>query len=285
MNKGKVAMKLSLIIGTLNRKDALLMCIDSLLSQTYQNFEIIIIDQSDNSDTELAIEEIADERIIYKRVNYKGLSKARNEALRLSTGEYFCLIDDDANYNKDYLSIAKENVNSRTILSGYIFDTIKQCAFARYKETYNYKYLPLRMIIRTCPSAGLVIPMSVINEVGFFDEEFGIGGHYGSGEETDLLLRALKKGYRVKFIDGLRLKHPVPVIQRPIDSDKKRKYAMGLGALFRKHRGYGSLFFVKVEHVLRLLAKIVLLKGDRRKQAIEELKGLRDGYTQYTVTA
>lgn len=274
-------MNFSLIIGTLNRRDALLKCIDSLLSQTYQDFEIIIIDQSDNDETQCAVNKIEDCRIKYKRVSFKGLSKARNEALRMATGNYFCLIDDDANYDSEYLSIAAENIDSRTILSGHIYDTIKQGDFVGYKAKYNKKELPLRMIIRTCPSAGLVFPMNMIQENGLFDERFGIGGFYGSAEETDLILRALKYGYRVKYLTEMILRHPVPAIKKQITPQKRKTYAEGLGALFNKHKEYKLLTLLRIEHRLRLMAKILVFKGEKKELAINEYNGFKEGYTYY----
>ena len=68
-----------------------------------------------------------DNRIIYKHVKFKGLSKARNEALRIAKGEYFCLIDDDAYYPPDYLcklSICLKRNETKTIISGYMWDSL-----------------------------------------------------------------------------------------------------------------------------------------------------------------
>lgn len=274
-------MKFSLIIGTLDRTEAIAICLKSIFEQTWQDYEIIIIDQSSNKLTENYINTLEDKRIKYKHVCYKGLSKARNDALRMATGEYVCLIDDDANYASEYLSIAAENTDSRTILSGHIYDTVKQGDFVGYKTKYNQKKLSLRMIIRTCPSAGLVFPMKMIQESGFFDEQFGIGGFYGSGEETDLILRALKYGYRVKYLTEMTLSHPVPAIKRQLSHQKRKMYAEGLGALFSKHKGYKILTLLRIEHKLRLIAKILVFKGEKKELAINEYNGFKEGYSRY----
>ena len=144
-------MKFSLIIGTLNRLSSLKNCIDSLRKQTFRDFDIIIIDQSDDDQTEKYVESIDDLNIVYKHVDYRGLSRARNDALKLSSGDYFCLIDDDAYYNDDYLQVASLYVERKCILSGYIFDNNTQSSFAKYKKRYNHRILSTRMIIKTCP--------------------------------------------------------------------------------------------------------------------------------------
>ena len=82
-------MKFSMIIGTLNREKAIKYCLKSLLEQNYENYEIIIIDQSDNDKTEKYVKNLSEKRIKYMHVDYKGLSRARNDALKLASGDYF----------------------------------------------------------------------------------------------------------------------------------------------------------------------------------------------------
>lgn len=86
--------KFSLLIATLNRPKILQTCVKGLLNQTYDNYEIIIIDQSDKEFRNDSIAEI-DNRITYIHIDEKGLSHARNIGLQCVTGDYVCLIDDD----------------------------------------------------------------------------------------------------------------------------------------------------------------------------------------------
>lgn len=275
-------LKYSLIIGTLNRPEAIKNCYHSISAQEYTNFEIIIIDQSDDNTTENMIKELNDRRIIYKHVEYKGLSRARNEALKIATGDYFCLIDDDAFYQKDYLNIANEYVDSKTILSGYIFDTIKNSAFLKYRSNLNQKALSMRYVLRTCPSAGLVFPRKVVEDCGCFDERFGVGSIYGAGEETDLLLRAITHGYSVKYIEKLRLKHPIPVPKNHIlDANREESYYIGFGALYKKHFSTQLLINGLIELWVRLIIKFILYRGNKRKIAKAQIKGFIIGFKRY----
>ena len=274
-------MKFSLIIGTLNRLQALKGCLQSINRQTYQDFEIIIIDQSDDLETQNYIVNLDDKRIIYKHVDFKGLSKARNVALNLAKGDYFCLIDDDANYTKEYLELANNNICPNTILSGYIYDTVKKDKFVNYKEKYDKKKLPISRVFKTCPSASLVIPMSVIKRAGNFDELFGVGGQYGAGEETDLLLRALKKGYIIKYVQDMKLKHPVPARTELVDPSKMCKYYEGIGALFKKHIGHKYIWFSYVEIKLKFFIKKVVFRGEKRRWSIDQELAFKKGYRTY----
>jgi glycosyltransferase domain-containing protein len=97
--------KISVIIPTYNRPQLLKRAIESVLKQTYQNFEIIIIDGSPNDETEKIIKPyLSDSRIRYfhepdvhtstvkDRAN---IAKARNKAIKLAQGKYIAPLDDD----------------------------------------------------------------------------------------------------------------------------------------------------------------------------------------------
>lgn len=275
-----------MIIGTLNRPLAIRSCIESIKLQKYTNYEIIIIDQSDDNSTEEYICSLNDPQIIYRHVNYKGLSKARNEGLSLATGEYFCLIDDDAYYDKNYLLNAMKNIGANQILSGYIFDTTLNRAFANYKEKKNHKTLSVRMIMKTCPSAGLVIPMRLIKKIGNFDDNLGVGSEFPAGEETDLLLRAIKVGYSVKYVKELQLKHPYPVTQKKQVGDnwKIALYYKGLGAMYKKNlieNPSSELIICYLEIWIRLIIKCFLFFKYDKKLIQKYINEFKKGYNSY----
>lgn len=286
--EGVQNVKFSLIVGTLNRAVELDNCLKSLQKQEYTNYEIIIIDQSENDETEKLIKSKSQEMIKYYHVSYKGLSRARNDGLKKAKGDYICLIDDDAFYRKDFLSTAVKSLDDRTVLSGYIYDTIKKGAFVKYNVDNNYKKLSLRSIIRTCPSAGLVIPMRMIKDVGGFDEQLGVGSDYPSGEETDLLLRGLRRGYTVVFIKDLILKHPYPIpdcsIQNYNANEKRALYYKGLGALFKKHlfiNKMHGLLVCYLEVWIKLLIKKILFFKYGSKQIKKQMACLKEGVKRY----
>ena len=74
MKKGMI----SVLLCTLNRPEVIGSCLDSLIAQTYRNFEIIVVDQSRDDRTENRCRAYSDARIRYYRVDFTGLSKARN---------------------------------------------------------------------------------------------------------------------------------------------------------------------------------------------------------------
>jgi len=86
----------SIIIPTYNRSQYLKRAINSVLNQTYDNIELIIVDDNSNDDTMFIIKNFKDKRIRYiKNLRNMGSSFSRNEGLAISKGEYINFLDDD----------------------------------------------------------------------------------------------------------------------------------------------------------------------------------------------
>lgn len=95
--------KISIIIPTYNRKYQLKECIDSILKQTYTNYEILVIDDCSKDNTEEFLKEnYNDNRIIYIRNKINsGAGYSRKNGYNNSTGDYIIFCDDDDYYIED----------------------------------------------------------------------------------------------------------------------------------------------------------------------------------------
>lgn len=280
----KVHMRFSLIIGTLNRHEEIKLCLESISKQNFKDFEVVIVDQSKDELTRNVVNESVLKCIKYRKVEFKGLSRARNEALKMSDGEFFCLIDDDAYYPEDYLytldSLIKTEPNNR-IFSGYMWNSIINASFVDYSKIKSGGVLSTREVIRYCPSPCITFPMRLKDEIGLFDEKFGVGSTFGSCEETDYLLRAMDVGYTVAYYDNLKIIHPHEKLKNSnylvLNPKKINSYALGFGALARKHIDKFNVSIYYLETVLKDVAKIIL-KSPTYKY---ELKGHLKGFIQY----
>lgn len=110
--------KISIIIPVYNSEKYLEQCIKSVLVQTYDNWEVIIIDDGSKDNTAQIYNKFAKEnnkiKIIYQK--NQGVSAARNKGLEMANGEYITFLDADDWYEKDYLEkminiIKKENAD------------------------------------------------------------------------------------------------------------------------------------------------------------------------------
>jgi glycosyltransferase involved in cell wall biosynthesis len=87
-------MSVSVIIPTYNRSSLLRAAIDSVLGQSYQNFDIIVVDDESSDDTAQWVSGYS-AKITYIRQQNAGVNAARNRALEVAKGEYIALLDDD----------------------------------------------------------------------------------------------------------------------------------------------------------------------------------------------
>src|SRR3989344_1211017 len=89
-------MLVSVIIPTYNRAKYIQRALDSVLFQSYQNFEIIIVDDGSTDNTKSVLEPyIKDPRIFYIYQQNQKVSKARNNGIAQSKGGYVALLDSD----------------------------------------------------------------------------------------------------------------------------------------------------------------------------------------------
>ncbi len=122
---------LSVIIPFYNSLEALPKCIESVIAQTYNNIDILLIDDGSEDDSLLVAQKYADidERIKVFHKENEGVSSARNYGMDNLKTRYFCFIDSDdyvdQNYCKDLMSS-----NADIVISGFknvYFDGIRNC--------------------------------------------------------------------------------------------------------------------------------------------------------------
>ena len=87
----------SVVMATYNRTNVIERAIDSILNQTYDNFELLIVDDGCTDGTSQILEKYAakDKRIVLLRQNNQGLAAARNAAVDKAQGKYIAFMDDD----------------------------------------------------------------------------------------------------------------------------------------------------------------------------------------------
>jgi len=88
---------ISIVLCTYNRAALLSNAIRSVIAQTEQDWELIVIDDGSNDNTYNVVKQFLqpDPRIIYFYQHNRGLAAARNRALALATGEFICFVDSD----------------------------------------------------------------------------------------------------------------------------------------------------------------------------------------------
>ena len=137
----------SIIMPVYNSVDVLEFAVDSILGQTYQNFELIIVDDgSDDGSNELLNKFNDDRIIILKNESCQGLSKARNRALESVSGKYIMYLNPDSIWDPRYISTMigafKELPDAEALYSGQLlFKDNSQHPYAVLFGSYNRSLL------------------------------------------------------------------------------------------------------------------------------------------------
>lgn len=103
---------ISLIIPCYNAESTISKCLDSVISQSYKNLEIIIINDGSTDGTYAIINQFQDKdsRIIIINQENSGVSKARNEGIKAASGKYICFVDSDDWVEKDYCYVLHQSL-------------------------------------------------------------------------------------------------------------------------------------------------------------------------------
>lgn len=103
---------ISIVIPVYNSCKYIPDCLNSILSQTYQNFEVILVNDGSTDDSRLVCEEFVmlDNRITIVSTENRGVSAARNTGIRIATGEYLTFVDSDDYLAIDALSVLLDDI-------------------------------------------------------------------------------------------------------------------------------------------------------------------------------
>lgn len=136
----------SVISPAYNASESLLECVESVLGQTYQNFELIIVDDGSKDDTLKMAEALSrqDSRIRVVSQKNSGSCVARNAGFRLAKGKYVSTIDADDLWPswrlEDQITILEENPGSIVIGGVHRFE-VADAGRVWTRATYPFPYL------------------------------------------------------------------------------------------------------------------------------------------------
>ena len=105
---------ISIIVPVYNIEDYLRRCLDSILTSTYKDYELILVDDGSTDSSGLICDEYAerDKRISVIHQKNKGLSPARNSGLKRSKGDYILMIDGDDCIHMQMIEILYKSITS-----------------------------------------------------------------------------------------------------------------------------------------------------------------------------
>lgn len=89
--------QISFVVPIYNMEKYLTRCVESILNQTYKNFELILVDDGSTDRSNIICDELQkqDDRVTVIHKKNGGLSSARNAGIHMATGDYICFVDSD----------------------------------------------------------------------------------------------------------------------------------------------------------------------------------------------
>ena len=216
-------MKLGIVIVNYNGAKYQNECIESILSSTYSDFNVIVVDNASKDNSMELLSKFDDNRIIkvYSKDNL-GVAAGNNLGI-IKAYEYnsdaILLLNNDTILNKDTLELmVKELENGNDIVSPLIFywqdkskiwyvggkfNRLKGTSYHDfYKETYNNQ-----TIVDYCdyaPTCCLLIKREVFDKVGLMDPIY-----FMYSDDTDFCMRCKLLGYKIKIVKNASMYHKV----------------------------------------------------------------------------
>lgn len=130
---------ISVIIPLYNKEASIKQSLMSVLSQSYQDFEVVIVDDGSTDNSVTKVEEIQDSRIRLIRQENGGPGKARNTGVKNARGEWIVLLDADDELLPNALSIFSKAINDNSYVD--IFDANK---YILVGDTKTLGYHPIQ---------------------------------------------------------------------------------------------------------------------------------------------
>jgi glycosyltransferase involved in cell wall biosynthesis len=192
--------KISVIIPAYNKAELTVRTVQSVLDQSYENIEVLVVDDGSNDDTRIRLQLFGD-KIKYLYKENGGACSARNLGIRKSSGEYIALIDCDDLYYPDKILKSVKYLDKNTEI-GFVHTAIN--LIDNYDDTIGYLgfpvnrvtgYIARRLIVTNLVNnSTVVIRRECFEKVGLFDESIFIPADW------DMWLR-LAEDYKAGYID------------------------------------------------------------------------------------
>ena len=198
----------TVVIPTLNEEEHLPLLLSSLMSQSYKDFEVVIVDGNSKDSTNAIINKhvhlFKNQGIVLQQITSEVRNAAyqRNSGAKKAKGEYLVFFDADVSFNNEYLSK----------LYGYIKNHKDSLFTTSVKADKNGLYeMFIQILVNLLITVSIVIkkPVSLgFNTIVKKDVFFDVGGfnpHVNVMDDHDFSLRAFQKGYPLCFYKNITI--------------------------------------------------------------------------------
>jgi glycosyltransferase involved in cell wall biosynthesis len=293
--------QVSVIVCTRNRATNIVNAASRILASDYPNFELLIVDESDDGLTAAALAPLlqTESRLHYLPLQGHGKAKALNYGWSHARGEYVVLTDDDCEMAPDCLSSLVAAFGADGTL-GIVFGDVAAGPHDPRHEHIPHARAPKPKTIRDSAEllkiplgrgaewldfgmgANMAIRASVMQYMHGWDPHIGPGEKFCSGDDHNLAFRFLRAGYDVHFCPAARVVHRGVRRLRCMPQDHRR-IGRGFGAIFVKNLRCGAFYHGSIRalrfHMFKLAVRSLRLRrfSDNGAFILGWLSGVWDG--------
>ena len=195
----------SVVIPSYNREEIIKKAIDSVLSQSFQNFEIIVIDNGSTDNTKQMAESYASSKIKYFFQKGSGSpASPRNVGIRKSSAEWICFLDSDDYWLSNKLEVLNRKINTRKNADVFyhyekMFDhNIGKETILGHKRGLNNMYQDMLENGNQLSTSATTIRKSFLTDHQLY---FNESHDFDIVEDYDLWLRVANKGANFVLIE------------------------------------------------------------------------------------
>lgn len=223
--------RVTVVVVNWNGGKLLQECCDSIRAQTFQSWELTVVDNASEDDSQTFLRSQKDVRLIQNQTN-RGFGAANNQAFAEASGEYYAIVNNDVVLDPDWLANMVRTIDTDPktgmcagkILNYYEKDRIDNTGHLLYWDGTNRGRGRLQLDrgqfdgTQTAffPSgAAALYRASMIREIGGFDEEFFL-----YGDDAELGIRARLAGWDCAFVASAKAYHRYSASTAPYHSVK-----------------------------------------------------------------
>lgn len=167
----------SVVIPTYNRAIKLKRAIESVLDQSYDNFEILVMDDGSTDDTSTVVASYDDSRITYIwDKNFGGPSRPRNRGVAIAKGEWVCFLDADDWWAKDKLQVCFDAITEQVDFIYHDLEIVTDSPKPFRRKIMKCRQVKTPVLIdlllkgNTILNSSVVVRRSLLNKIGGIDE-------------------------------------------------------------------------------------------------------------------
>ena len=185
---------ISIVMPTYNQKHFIGKAIQSVLDQTYQNWELIVVNNFSTDQTKTVVEDFANKGVI---------AASRNLAIQNARGALIAFLDSDDYWDSSKLTLCLSKIGEGYDLvchGEYFFkDGSDELIPTKYGPEACCTFAKLLISGNCLSTSAIVLKKQVLDKIGLFDEDKRLN----TAEDFDLWLRAAQAGTKIGIVDEM----------------------------------------------------------------------------------